>query len=104
MKFKGHVKGIKIIVTQVASKTGQYTSENHQHKNGEENNQPQGQGKQNSGFVSQNGAHFFQSVTDTDAEFSQSVGGEDFYIVTQEAVEIEGDVVGGTFINDQRVW
>jgi hypothetical protein len=104
LKFKGNVKGIKIVATQVASKPGQYTSEDHQPRDEEQNHQPQGQGKQESGFVNQNGARFFQSVTDTETEVSQSVGGKDFYIVTQDAVEVEGDVIGGSFINNQRVW
>jgi hypothetical protein len=104
LKFKGNVKDIKIVATQVASKAGQYTSEDHQPGDEEQNHQPQGQGKQESGFVNQNGARFFQSVTDTETEVSQSVGGKDFYIVTQDAVEVEGEVIGGSFINNQRVW
>lgn len=104
LKFKGDVKGIKIVATQVTSKTGQYPSEYHQPGDEEQSHQSQGQGKQDSGFVNQNGARFFQSVTDTETEVSQSVGGKDFYIVKQDAIEVDGDVIGGSFIYNQRVW
>jgi hypothetical protein len=105
LKFKGNVKGIRIIATQVASKTSLNTSEYHQTGDEEQSHhQSQGQGKQDNGFVNQNGARFLQSVTDTETEVSQSVGGKEFLIVTQDAVEVEGDVNGGSFINNQTVW
>ena len=104
LKFKGNVKGIRIIATQVASRTGQYTSEYHQAGNEGQSHQSQSQGKQDNGCVNQNGARFFQSVTDSETEVSQSAGGKDFLIVRQDAVEVEGDVTGGSFINNQRVW
>jgi hypothetical protein len=104
LKFKGNVKGVRIIATQVASKIGQYTSEYHQPWDEEQSHQSQSQGKQDNGFINQNGARFFQTVTDTETEVSQSAGGKDFLIVTQDAIEVEGDVNGGSFINNQRIW
>ncbi|KAF4618357.1 hypothetical protein G7Y89_g14946 [Cudoniella acicularis] len=103
LKFKGDVNGIKIVATQVASKVGQDHSE-YQLGDEEQNSRSQGQGKQNGGFVNQNGARFSQSVTDTETEVSQSVGGNDFFTVTQDAAEVEGDVSGGSFVTNQRVW
>lgn len=97
LKFKGNVKGIKIIATQVASKEGQYTSERHDSEHGEQ--------KQDGGFVKQSGALFLQSVSDSAAEVNQSVGGKDLYNVIQGAVEVEGDATECSFpIISQRVW
>lgn len=103
LKFKGDVNGIKIVATQVASKVGPDPSE-YQVGGEEQSSQSQGQGKQNAGFVNQNGAQFSQSVTDTETEVSQSVGGKEFLTVTQDAAEIEGEVRGGSFVTSQRVW
>jgi hypothetical protein len=105
LKFKGNVKGIKIIATQVASKEGQYTSERHDSEHGEQKHQSQGQEKQDGGFVKQSGALFLQSVSDSAAEVNQSVGGKDLYNVIQGAVEVEGDATECSFpIISQRVW
>ena len=104
LKFKGNVRGIKITATQVASKIGRPTSEHHQPGIEEQTRQPQGQGKKDRGFINQNGARFFQSVTDTEAEVSQSAGGKAFYIVNQDAAEFEGDAIGGSYNFKQHVW
>jgi len=104
LKFKGNVRGIKITATQIASKIGRPTSEHRQPGDEEQTHQPQGQGKKNKGIINQNGAQFFQSVTDTDAEVSQSAGGKAFYIVKQDAAEFEGDATGGSYNFMQHVW
>jgi len=100
LKFKGDVNGIKIVATQVASKVGQ----DPQLGDARRNSQPQDQGKPNGGFVNQNGAQFSQSVRDTETEVIQSIEGYGFFIVTQDAAEVEGEVSGGSFIVNQRVW
>lgn len=105
LKFKGNVKGIKFVATQVASKADQYTSERSEFRVGEQRHQSQGQKRQDSGFVKQSGALFFQSLTDSQAEVNQSVGGSDFYKVEQDAVEVEGETIECTFpVISQRVW
>jgi hypothetical protein len=103
LKFKSDVHGIKIVATQVASKVGLDPSE-YQVGEEEQASQSQGQGMLNCGFVNQNGAQFSQSVTDAETEVSQSVGGNDFFTVTQDAVEVEGKASGGSFVTNQRVW
>jgi hypothetical protein len=103
LKFMGNVKGTKIMVTQVTSKTSQYTSEYHQARD-KEHHQSQGQGKQDKGFINQSGVQFCQSVTDSEIEVNQSGGEEDFYAIRQDAIEVEGDAIGGSFITHQRVW
>jgi hypothetical protein len=103
LKFKGNVKGIRITATQVTSKAGQYSSEYHQFVDEKQNHRSQG--KHENGFVNQSGALFFQSVTDSEAEVSQHVGGKELYKVQQDAVEVEGETVDCAFNNiDQRVW
>jgi hypothetical protein len=103
LKFKGNVKGIKITASQVTSKTGQYTAEYHQ--SGYEKQNHRSQGKHDNGFVNQSGALFFQSVTNSETEVSQHVGGKDLYKVQQDAIEVEGEAVDCAFNNiDQRVW
>jgi hypothetical protein len=102
LKFKSDVQGIKIVATQVASKVGPDPSE-YQVGDEEQTSQSQGQGMLN-GFVNQNGAQFSRSVTDAETEVSQSVGGNDFFTVTQDAVEVEGKASGGSFVTNQRVW
>jgi hypothetical protein len=105
LKFKGNVRGIKIIATQIASKEGQYASERHDSGHGEQKHQSQGHEKQDGGFVKQSGALFLQSVSDSAAEVNQSVEGKNVYKVMQDAVEVEGDTVECSFpIISQRVW
>jgi hypothetical protein len=104
LKFKGNVRGIKITATQVASKIGQNPSEHDQPGDEEQSHQPQGQGKKDRGFINQKGARFFQSVTDIEAEVSQSAGGEAYYIINQDAAEFEGDATGGSYSFKQHVW
>jgi hypothetical protein len=104
VKFKGNVKGTKIVATQVASKKGQHTSEYHQPGDEEQRQRPQGQGKQGGGFVNQNGAQFFQSAADIEIEVSQSAGGKDVFKVKQDAIEVEGETSGGSFAHNQHVW
>jgi len=105
LKFKGNVKGIKFVATQVASKAVQYTSERREFGAGEQRHQSQGQERQDSGFVKQSGALFFQSLTDSQAEVNQSVGGTDFHKVEQDAVEVEGETIECSFpVISQRVF
>ena len=105
LKFKGNVKGIKFVATQVASKTDQHTSVTPEFGAGEQRYWSQGQEGQDSGFVKQSGALFFQSLADSQAEVNQSVGGNDFHKVEQDAVEVEGETVECTFpVISQRVW
>ena len=104
LKFKGNVKGVKIKATQVTSKEGQYTSGSHQSGDEEQKQQSKRYEKQEKGVVIQSGACFFKSVTDSDAEMNQSVGGRELYKVTQGAFEFEGDAIECTFTPNQRVW
>jgi len=105
LKFKGNVKGIKFVTTQVASKGEQYTSERHVFEAGKQKQQSQGQEKQDSGFVKQSGALFLQSFTGSQAEVNQSAGGKDLFKVEQEAVEVEGETIECSFpVISQRVW
>jgi hypothetical protein len=107
VKFKGNVKSVKIIATQVASKAGQDTTFAYQKSGDEEEmHYSQGQGNQDSGFVIQNGALFFQSVTDSEAKVNQSVSVErkEFCNIKQDGIEIEGDAIGCSFTPIQRVW
>jgi hypothetical protein len=107
VKFKGNVRRIKIIATQVASKGGQDTTSGYQKFGAEEQkNQSRNQGKQDSGFVIQSGALFFQSVTDSETEVNQSVsvGRKDFCIVKQDAIEVEGEAIESCFTPKQHVW
>jgi len=104
LKFKGNVKGIKIIATQVASKTGQYTSEYQQSGDDEQTYRSKGQ-QEDSGFVQQSGALFLQSVANSQAEVNQSAGGKDLYKVKQAGVEVGGEATECSFpIINQRVW
>jgi hypothetical protein len=107
VKFKGNARGIKIIATQVTSKAGQDTTSEYQ-KSGDEEEKyhSQSQGNQDSGFVIQSGALFFQSVTDSEAEVNQSVsvGRKEFCNVKQDGIEVEGEATGCSFIPKQRVW
>ena len=107
IKFKGNVRSIKIIATQVTSKAGQDTTSEYQKSgDGEEKHHSQSQGNQDSGFVIQSGALFFQSVTDSEAEVSQSVsvGRKKFCNVKQDAIEVEGEAIDCSFTPMQRVW
>jgi hypothetical protein len=81
-KFKGNVRSIKIIATQVTS------------------------GDQDSGFFMQSGALFFQSVTDSDADVNQSVsvGRKKFCNVKQDSFEVEGEAIESRFTCKQDVW
>lgn len=107
IKFKGNVRSIKMIATQVTSKAGQDTTSEYQKSgDGEEKHHSQSQGNQDSGFVIQSGALFFQSVTDSEAEVSQSVsvGRKKFCNVKQDAIEVEGEAIDCSFTPMQRVW
>jgi hypothetical protein len=105
LKFKGDVKGIKFVVTQVASKTGPYTSESLEFQAGEQKHESQGERKEDGGFVKQAGVIFLQSLTGVQAEVNQSVGGKELYEVMQEALEVEGEVIECSFpVISQHVW
>jgi hypothetical protein len=107
VKFKGNVRSIKIIATQVTSKAGQDTTSEYQKPGDEkEKHHSQSQGNQDSGFVIQSGALFSQSVTDSEAEVNQSVSvrWKEFCNVKQDAIEVEGEAIGCSFTPMQRVW
>jgi uncharacterized protein YchJ len=105
LKFKGNVKSIKFVVTQVVSKTGSRTSESLKFEAGEQKHQSQGEKKEESSFVKQTGVMFVQSLTDVQAEVNQSVGGKELYKVMQEALEVEGETIECTFpVISQHVW
>jgi hypothetical protein len=107
VKLKGNVRSIKIIATQVTSKARQDTTSEYQKFGGEEEmNHSQCQGNQDSGFVVQSGALFFQSVTDSQAEVNQSVsvGRKEFCNVKQDGIEVEGEAIDCSFTPMQRVW
>jgi hypothetical protein len=107
VKFKGNVRSIKIIATQVTSKAGQDTTSEYQRPGDEkEKHHSQSQGNQDSGFVIQSGALFSQSVTDSEAEVNQSVSvrWKEFCNVKQDAIEVEGEAIGCSFTPMQRVW
>jgi len=104
LKFKGNVKGIKIRATQVASKVGHCPSEYNLPGGNEQHHQSPSQGKKDSGFISQNGIMFLQSITDTETELNQSVGGKEFYKVNQDGVEVEGETTGGSMIYNAQIW
>jgi hypothetical protein len=104
LKFKGNVKGVKFVTTQVASKAGEHTSERHEFGIGGQKHQSQRQERQDGGFVKQSGALFLQSLTDSQAEVNQSAGGKDFLKVKQDAVEVEGETIECSFpVISQRV-
>jgi len=107
VKFKGNARSIKITATQVTSKAGQDTTSKYQKFGNEEHKQQsQSQGNQDSGFVIQSGALFFQSVIDSEAEVNQSVsvGRKEFRNVTQDSIGVEGEAVGCSFAYKQHVW
>jgi hypothetical protein len=108
LTFKGNVKGIKFVTTQVASNTGQNTSDRHEFGAGEQIHQSQSREGEGSRVVTQNGALFLQSVTDSQAEVNQSAGGtlgKDFCTVKQDAVSVEGETTACTFpVISQSVW
>jgi hypothetical protein len=107
VKFKGNVRSIKIIATQVTSKAGQDTTFEYQKSGDEEEKQhSQNQGIQDSGFVIQSGALFFQSVINSEAEVNQSVsvGRKEFCNVKQDGIEVEGEAIGSSFTPKQSVW
>jgi len=105
LKFKGNVKGIKFVVTQVTSKEGQVTFESHDFRAGKQKHPFQAQEKQVSGLIKQSGALFLQSLSDSQAEVNQSAGGKDFCEVQQDAVEVEGESMECSFpVISQRVW
>jgi hypothetical protein len=104
LKFKGNVKGIKFVLTQVASKAGQYTSQRYESEAGEHKHQSQGKERQDGGMVKQSGVLFLQSVADSQAEVNQSAEGKDFYNVEQDGIEVEGDTSECNFpVVSQRV-
>ena len=107
IKLKGNARSIKITATQVTSKAGQDTTSKYQKFGNEEHKQQsQGQENQDSGFVIQSGALFFQSVIDSEAEVNQSVsvGRKEFRNVTQDSIGVEGEAVGCNFTYKQHVW
>ena len=105
LKFKGNVKGIKFVVTQVASKTGPSTSESLEFEAGKQKYQSQGEEKEDSPFVKQTGVIFVQSLTGVQAEVNQSVGGKELYKVMQKALKVEGEAIECTFpVISQQVW
>jgi hypothetical protein len=107
VRFKGNVRSIKIMATQVTSKAGQDTTSEYQRSGDEEeNHHSQSKGSQDSGFVIQSGALFFQSVTDSEAEVNQSVsvGRKEFCNVKQDGIEVAGEAIGCSFTPKQRVW
>jgi hypothetical protein len=107
VKFKGNARSIKIIATQVTSKAGQDTTFEYQKSGDEEEKQhSQIQGNQDSGFVIQSGALFFQSVINSEAEVNQSVsvGWKESCNVKQDGIEVEGEAIGCSFTPKQSVW
>lgn len=105
VEFKGDVKGIKFVLTQVASKTGPATSESVEFEAGKQKHQSQDEKKEDSGFVKQTGVIFVQSLTGVQAEVNQSVGGKELYKVMQKALKVEGEAIECTFpVISQHVW